>query len=145
MIGAMEQGDRRRKEWNGKRSDAAGRKCGNRVWRDFWNLCRAGGVDLYQGTAVRRGLTWASQTGALPMTHISPHIHDAFPGDAGIITRLKTESPHFRNLVARFDVINHEAAEAAVTAPDARVEALKKRRLALLDEIAILIDHCRVD
>jgi uncharacterized protein YdcH (DUF465 family) len=79
------------------------------------------------------------------MTHISPHIHDAFPGDAEIITRLKTESPHFRNLVARFDVINHEAAEAAVTAPDARVEALKKRRLALLDEIAILIDHCRVD
>jgi uncharacterized protein YdcH (DUF465 family) len=40
-------------------------------------------------------------------------------------------------------VIDHEAAEAAETATDARVEALKKRRLALLDEIAVLIDHSR--
>jgi uncharacterized protein YdcH (DUF465 family) len=101
------------------------------------------GVDLYQGATVRRALAWAIDTGARPMTHISQHIHDAFPGDADIITRLKTESGHFRNLAAQFDVIDHEAAEAADTATDARTEALKKRRLALLDEMAVVIDQNR--
>ncbi len=80
------------------------------------------------------------------MTHISQHIHDAFPADAEAITRLKTENAHFRMLAGQFEVIDHEAADAASgtdPATDARTEALKKRRLALLDEIAGLISHSR--
>lgn len=80
------------------------------------------------------------------MTHISQHIHDAFPADSDVITRLKTESAHFRTLAGQFEVIDHDAAEAASgadPATDARTEALKKRRLTLLDEIAVLVSHSR--
>ena len=80
------------------------------------------------------------------MTHVSPHIHDAFPGDAEVITRLKGDSAHFRHLAEQFDATDHEAAAAATgadPATDARTEALKKRRLALLDEIAVLITQAR--
>ena len=76
------------------------------------------------------------------MTHISQHIHDAFPGDAETITRLKAEDAHFHKLAAQFDAIDHDAAEAE-TGSDARSDALKKRRLALLDEIAAVISSAR--
>jgi uncharacterized protein YdcH (DUF465 family) len=80
------------------------------------------------------------------MTHISQHIHDAFPGDAEVITRLKADDAHFQKLAAQFEAIDHDAAEAetgADPASDARTEALKKRRLALLDEIAVVISHAK--
>ena len=80
------------------------------------------------------------------MSHVSPHIHDAFPADAEAITRLKIDSAHFRHLAEQFEAIDDEAAEAETgvdPATDVRTEALKKRRLALLDEIAVLISHAR--
>jgi uncharacterized protein YdcH (DUF465 family) len=82
------------------------------------------------------------------MTHISQHIHDAFPADAETITRLKTDDAHFQKLAAQFEATDHEAAAAesgADPATDARTEALKKRRLALLDEIAWVISQARAN
>ena len=80
------------------------------------------------------------------MTHISQHIHDAFPADAETITRLKADDAHFQKLAAPFEAADHEAAAAetgADPATDVRTEALKKRRLALLDEIAGVISKAR--
>ena len=76
------------------------------------------------------------------MTHISQHIHDAFPDDAETITRLKSNDAHFQKLAAQFEAIDHEAAEAE-TGSDARSEELKKRRLALLDAIAAVISAAK--
>ena len=80
------------------------------------------------------------------MTHISQHIHDAFPDDAETITRLKSNDAHFQKLAAQFEAIDHEAAEAetgADPASDARTEELKKRRLAPLDAIAAVISAAK--
>jgi uncharacterized protein len=76
------------------------------------------------------------------MTHISQHIHDAFPAEAEVISRLKTEDAHFQALAVQFAAIDEEVAHAESgddPASDARTEALKKRRLVLLDEIAAVI------
>ncbi len=76
------------------------------------------------------------------MSHISQNIHDAFPGDAETITRLKAENAHFQKLAAQFEAIDHETA-GAETGSDARSEELKKRRLVLLDEIAAVISDAK--
>lgn len=73
------------------------------------------------------------------MTHVSQHLHEAFPDQAETISRLKAEDAHFQALAAQFDTIDHEVAEAETgsdPASDERIEALKKARLALLDDIA---------
>ncbi len=73
------------------------------------------------------------------MTHVSQHLHEAFPNAAEAIARLKADDAHFQALAAQFDAIDHDVAEAETgedPASDERLEAMKKRRLALLDEIA---------
>ncbi len=73
------------------------------------------------------------------MTHVSRHLHDAFPNDADTISRLKADDAHFQDMAARFEAIDAEVAAAEggdEPASDDRLEAMKKRRLALLDEIA---------
>lgn len=82
------------------------------------------------------------------MTHISQHIHDAFPADAEAISRLKKEDGHFRALAVQFAAIDVDIAHAENgddPASDARIETLKKRRLALLDQIAAVIAAAQVD
>lgn len=76
------------------------------------------------------------------MTHISQQIHNAFPADAEVISRLKTDDAHFQALATQFAAIDEEVAHAENgddPASDARIETLKKRRLALLDDIAAVI------
>jgi uncharacterized protein YdcH (DUF465 family) len=81
------------------------------------------------------------------MTHISQDLHNAFPDDAAALRQLKAEDAHFQALAARFEDLDEEAqriASGAEPASDARLEDIKKRRLALLDEIAPLVTAARV-
>ncbi len=76
------------------------------------------------------------------MSHLSQDLHNAFPDDADVMRRLKAEDAHFQALSARFDALDEEARriEAGLEpASDARLEDIKKHRLALLDEIAAVI------
>jgi uncharacterized protein YdcH (DUF465 family) len=76
------------------------------------------------------------------MTHLSQDLHNAFPDDADVMRRLKAEDAHFQALSARFDALDEEARriEAGLEpASDTRLEDIKKRRLALLDDIAAVI------
>lgn len=80
------------------------------------------------------------------MSHISQHIHEAFPADGEVIARLKADDAHFQALAERFAAIDGEVAhsdDGSALAGEAETEDLKKRRLALLDEIAVVIDAAR--
>jgi len=77
------------------------------------------------------------------MSAHTPHErHDEFPHDADAIHRLKTGNPHFAKLAEQYHDVNREIhrAETEIDAvSDDRVEALKKERLHLLDEIAVML------
>lgn len=76
------------------------------------------------------------------MTHISQDLHNAFPDDADALRHLKAEDAHFQALATRFETLDEEAhriEEGQEPGTDDRLEAIKKRRLALLDEIAPLV------
>ncbi len=80
------------------------------------------------------------------MTHIAQHLHEAFPGDTALIARLKADDTEFQDLAAEFDALDqaiHHAEAGDDPASDARLEALKKERLALLDRIAAYLDDQR--
>lgn len=76
------------------------------------------------------------------MTHISQDLHNAFPDDAAALRQLKAEDAHFQALAVRFEELDEEAmriGSGAEPGSDVRLEGIKKRRLALLDEIAPLV------
>ena len=69
-------------------------------------------------------------------------LHDAFPNEAAALHRLKLESEGFRQLAERHHRIAREIhrIEAGLeAAAEARLEALKKERLAILDDVARLV------
>ena len=69
-------------------------------------------------------------------------LHNAFPNDAKMLHALKAADPEFQALAARFDELDEEAANIDAgdeVASDERLETIKKQRLAILDEIAVLI------
>jgi len=73
------------------------------------------------------------------MTHVPHELHDEFPEVGEALHRLKVENAHFAKLADEYHEVNREIhrIEADVeAASDERAEALKKRRLALKDEIA---------
>lgn len=73
------------------------------------------------------------------MTHVPHELHDEFPEAGEALHRLKIENAHFAKLANEYHEVNREIhrIEADVeAASDERAEALKKRRLALKDEIA---------
>jgi uncharacterized protein YdcH (DUF465 family) len=81
------------------------------------------------------------------MRHISQDLHNAFPDDAEALRRLKAEDAHFQALAARFEAFDEEVIRiqsGQEAASDERLEAIKKHRLALLDEIAPLVAAARV-
>jgi uncharacterized protein len=76
------------------------------------------------------------------MTHVPHELHEEFPEAGEALHRLKTESAHFARLADEYHQVNREIhrIEAEVeAATDERAENLKKRRLALKDEIAGLL------
>lgn len=75
--------------------------------------------------------------------HTPNELHDVFPADADALHRLKLGNPHFARLAERHHVLNreiHRIESEIEPASDDRLEALKKERLHLLDEIAALIE-----
>lgn len=76
------------------------------------------------------------------MTHVLHDLHAEFPDDGEILHRLKLSDAHFQKVNDAHAQVNHEIhrIEAGIdAASDARLEDLKKQRLALLDDVATLI------
>lgn len=80
------------------------------------------------------------------MTHIPQDLHNAFPGDAETLRRLKVEDAHFQTLAERFEALDDETRridDGLEAASDDRLEMMKKSRLALLDDIAVIVSAAR--
>jgi len=79
------------------------------------------------------------------MSAHTPHeLHDEFPHDAERLHHLKLTDAHFARLAERHHEVNreiHRIAAEIEAASDERLEALKRERLNLLDEIAAILDQ----
>lgn len=79
------------------------------------------------------------------MSAHTPHeLADTFPADAAMLRRLKQEDAHFARLAERHHMVNraiHRIECEAEAAGEERLEALKKERLHLLDEIAAMLEQ----
>jgi hypothetical protein len=78
------------------------------------------------------------------MTHVPHELHDEFPEAAEALHRLKVANAHFARLADEYHEVNreiHRIGADVEAASDARAEELKKRRLALKDEIAGFLRH----
>lgn len=73
----------------------------------------------------------------------TPHdLHSEFPDDTEVLHTLKLEDAHFRNLADEYHAVNSEIHRSDVEitpVSDEHAEELKKRRLALLDEISGMV------
>ncbi len=78
------------------------------------------------------------------MSAHTPHeLADTFPEDAAALHRLKRNNAYFARLAERHHAVNREIHRIETEidgASDARLEALKKERLHLLDEIAAMLE-----
>lgn len=80
------------------------------------------------------------------MSHTPHELRDEFPDAADILHELKVGSTHFAGLADRYHDLNreiHRIESEVDAASDDRTEALKKQRLALLDEISVLIAQAK--
>ena len=79
------------------------------------------------------------------MSAHTPHeLADAFPRDAEALRRLKATDARFARLAARHHEVNREIHRIECeteAASDERLEALKKERLGLLDQIAAMLEE----
>jgi hypothetical protein len=78
------------------------------------------------------------------MSHLPQDLHDIFPMDAAMLRRLKEEDRHFRSLADRYaaldDTIRRAETGAAPAMDDAHADELKRTRLAVLDQIAAVLE-----
>ncbi|MEZ5742639.1 MAG: DUF465 domain-containing protein [Sphingomonadaceae bacterium] len=80
------------------------------------------------------------------MSHTPHELHDEFPDDADLLREMKLSNGHFQKVSADYHEVNREIhrIEAEVEhASDDRLEDLKKRRLAMLDEVSKMIAKAR--
>jgi uncharacterized protein YdcH (DUF465 family) len=73
------------------------------------------------------------------MSHTPHELHDEFPDKADRIHELKEGDAHFRRLFDEYHTLNREIHRGETDVEpmdDFHLEDLKKKRLALLDEIA---------
>jgi len=80
------------------------------------------------------------------VSHTPHELHDEFPGAHDVLHALKLNNAHFVTLSDKYHDVNREIhrIEAEVeAASDERAEALKKQRLQLLDEIAVLVNSAK--
>jgi len=80
------------------------------------------------------------------MSHTPHELAAEFPQDAQTIHRLKTTDAHFANLADSYHELNREIhrIEAEVeAASDERLEVLKKKRLALADDVGAILAKAR--
>ncbi|MEE4289820.1 MAG: DUF465 domain-containing protein [Erythrobacter sp.] len=79
------------------------------------------------------------------MSAHTPHeLHEEFPQDAEVLHRLKLSDAHFNNLASRYHAVNraiHRIESGIEPASDAFAEQMKRQRLALLDEIALMVER----
>ena len=76
------------------------------------------------------------------MTHIPQALHDIFPDSTEVLQTLKTENAHFITLAERFETFDTEVRQIEAgedPASEERLEELKKHRLLIMDEIAVLV------
>ncbi|MEM6493569.1 MAG: DUF465 domain-containing protein [Pseudomonadota bacterium] len=78
------------------------------------------------------------------MSAHTPHeLHDEFPRDARALHRLKLTDTHFCNLAERYHALNraiHRIECEVEPSSDAYLTRLRRQRLALLDEIAAIVE-----
>jgi uncharacterized protein len=73
------------------------------------------------------------------MSHVAHELHEEFPEQAEAIHALKAGNAHFARIAEEYHTLNrsiHRMETDVEPADDATVEALKKKRLHLKDEIA---------
>lgn len=78
--------------------------------------------------------------------HTPNELTTIFARDRELVTRLKQEDAHYARLADEYHAVNrevHRIEAEAEAASDARVETLKKQRLALLDEITAIVAEAR--
>ena len=76
------------------------------------------------------------------MTHVPHELHEEFPEAGDALHRLKLENAHFAKLADEYHQVNreiHRIETDVEPASDQRAEDLRKRRLALKDEIANIL------
>lgn len=76
------------------------------------------------------------------MSHTPHELRDEFPDAVDILHQLKTGNAHFTTLADRYHDVNreiHRIESEVDAASDDRMDALKKQRLALLDEISEMV------
>ena len=77
------------------------------------------------------------------MTHTPHELAEMFPNDADLIHRLKMDNAHFAKLAEQHHEVNraiHRIEAEIEPTSDVHAEDLKKKRLALQDEIASILD-----
>lgn len=75
--------------------------------------------------------------------HTPRELHDEFPHDARVLHMLKLADAHFCNLAERYHALNraiHRIECEVESASDMYLTRLRRQRLALLDEIAVMIE-----
>ena len=80
------------------------------------------------------------------MSHTPHELAAEFPEDADIIHKLKLEDAHFARLADTYHELNreiHRIESEIEAASDERTETLKKKRLALADEIGAILAKAR--
>lgn len=82
------------------------------------------------------------------MSHTPHELAAEFPQDAAIIHKLKLEDAHFAKLADSYHELNreiHRIESEVEAASDERAETLKKKRLALADEIGAILAKARAE
>ncbi|WP_370191011.1 YdcH family protein [Qipengyuania sp.] len=78
--------------------------------------------------------------------HTPNELTQIFARDRELVTRLKREDAHYARLAEDYHAVNrevHRIEAETEAASDARFDALKKQRLALLDEITAIMASAR--
>jgi len=78
--------------------------------------------------------------------HTPNELTQIFARDRELVTRLKREDAHYARLAEEYHAVNrevHRIEAETEAASDERFEALKKQRLALLDEITAIMASAR--
>ena len=78
--------------------------------------------------------------------HTPNELTEIFKRDRELITRLKQEDAHYARLAEEYHKVNrelHRIEAETEAASDERTETLKKQRLALLDQITVIVATAR--
>jgi hypothetical protein len=78
------------------------------------------------------------------MSHTPHDLHAEFPETADALHALKMDNEHFGKLAAQYHDVNreiHRIDSGIEPASDDRTEALKKERLSILDQVAVMVKN----